>query len=166
VPNDAVRCADGAWLAVTARDDVDWSRLAPLLAAPDGLDPVVARRARRAEVRGLLSSWAAGRSADEAAATLQAVGVPASKVQDASHLTLEDPQLAHRGSFVDLPSEMFGAQHIEAFPAHLRDASGAPIELDYRATPYYGEHTFDVYRELLGMNELEIVEGMGDGLFT
>ena len=97
---------------------------------------------------------------------MQAAGVPASKVQDASHLTGEDPQLRHRGSFVDLPSDVFGTQHIEGFPAHLHDASGEPIELVYRASPYYGEHTFEVYRELLGMDEVDVAEGMGDGLFA
>ena len=61
---------------------------------------------------------------------------------------------------------MFGIQHIEAFPARLHDADGRPIGIDYRATPYYGEHTFDIYSELLGMDEVEIAEGMGDGLFT
>ncbi|MFT3855078.1 MAG: CoA transferase [Ilumatobacteraceae bacterium] len=166
VPNDVVPCADGAWLAVTARDDGDWARLSPILGAPDGLDTIDSRRERRSEVRSLLASWAIGRSAAEAAEELQAAGVPASKVQDASHLTGEDPQLAHRGSFLDLPSEMFGVQHIECFPARLHDASGAPIELEYRATPYYGEHTFDVYREVLGLDEVEIAERMGDGLFT
>ena len=34
VPNDVVRGANGDWLAVTARHDDDWRRLAPLLGAP------------------------------------------------------------------------------------------------------------------------------------
>ena len=41
-----------------------------------------------------------------------------------------------------------------------------PIELAYRATPYYGEHNFELYGELLGMDEIEVAEHMGDGLFT
>jgi crotonobetainyl-CoA:carnitine CoA-transferase CaiB-like acyl-CoA transferase len=166
VPNDVVRCADGAWLAVTARENADWARLSPILGATEGMATAEQRREQRVAVRALLSTWAATRTADDAAECLQAAGVPASKVQDASHLTGEDPQLAHRGSFLDLPSEMFGTQHIEGFPARLHDTSGAPIELEYRATPYYGEHTFDVYREVLGLDEIEIAERMGDGLFT
>ena len=44
VPNDTVPVGDGRWLAVTARDDDDWRRLAPLLDAGDGLETVDARR--------------------------------------------------------------------------------------------------------------------------
>ena len=166
VPNDVVMCADGAWLAVTAGDDADWSSLAAVIAAPAGLESVDDRRARRAEVHDLLAAWAIRRPAADAADVLQAAGVPAAKVQDAAHLTGEDPQLRHRGAFLELPSELFGIQHVERFPAHLTDASGAPIELTYRATPYYGEHTFALYGELLGMDEIEVAEHIGDGLFT
>lgn len=166
VPNEAVRCADDAWLAVTARDDADWSGLAAVIGAPAGLETVDARRSRRAEVRSLLADWAAGRDAAGAAEALQAAGVPAAKVQDASHLTGDDPQLRHRGSFADLPSSLFGTQHVECFPAHLSDADGTSIGLDYRATPYFGEHSFEIYGELLGMDETEIAEAIGDGLFS
>ena len=151
---------------MTARDDADWSLLAPLIGAPGDLATVDARRARRSEVHDLLATWAAQRPAAEAAAALQAAGVPAAKVQDASHLTGEDPQLRHRGTFVDVPSDVFGVQHLERFPAALHELGGAAITLEYRASPYFGEHTFSAYSALLGMDDVEIAEHMGDGLFT
>jgi hypothetical protein len=37
----------------------------------------------------------------------------------------------------------------------------------YRVAPgYVGEHNFEVYGELLGLDEAAIAEGMADGLFT
>ena len=120
VPNDVVICADGAWLAVTARDDADWSALAAVIGAPSGLESVDDRRARAC--RGARPARRLGRSAPVPPTpprSLQAAGVPAAKVQDAAHLTGEDPQLRHRGAFLDLPSELFGIQHIEGFPARL-----------------------------------------------
>ena len=43
---------------------------------------------------------------------------------------------------------------------------GEELTLEYRASPYFGEHTFEVYAGLLGMDEVEIAERMGDGLFA
>jgi hypothetical protein len=31
---------------------------------------------------------------------------------------------------------------------------------------YVGEHNFEVYVELAGFDEVEVAEGMGDGLFS
>ena len=167
VPNEVYRCADGGWLAVSARDDADWRRLcdalggdvlAPALRALD----VVARRDRRAEIDAALAAWASARDADGAMQLLQDAGVPAGKVQDARDLVEGDPQLAARGAFVTVPHATLGEQSLDRFPGTF---SG--VELDpYRASPAFGEHTFEVYGELLGISEEEIALGIADDLFT
>ena len=166
VPNDVVRAGDGGWLAMTARDDDDWRRLAPIVDAPAGLETVESRRRRRDEVRDLLATWASGRPAPAAAEILQAAGVPASAVQNAVHLTEQDPQLRHRDWLVHMDSGICGTQHTDRFPAILRDADGSELAPTYRPSPYLGEHNFDVYPQLLGLDEGEVSERMGDGLFT
>ncbi len=165
VPNDVVRAGDEGWLAVTARDDEDWRLLAQIVDAPAGLDTAEDRRRRRDEVRDLLAAWASQRPAPEAAEVLQAAGVPASAVQNAVHLTEQDPQLRHRDWLVHMDSGICGTQHTDRFPAILRDADGTELALTYRASPYLGEHNFDVYPQLLGLDEGEVGERMGDGLF-
>jgi crotonobetainyl-CoA:carnitine CoA-transferase CaiB-like acyl-CoA transferase len=166
VPNDVVRSGDDRWLAVTAADDVDWARVAALVGVDDaGLATVAGRRERRDEVRGSVAAWAAGRAAEEAAVALQEVGVAAYAVQDAPHLTGQDPQLAHRRWVVDVDSPILGTQHTDRFPAELSDAAG-PIELRYAHSPYLGEHSFEVAGELLGLDEAAVAERIGDGLFT
>ena len=128
VPNDVVHAGDGGWLAMTARDDDDWRRLAPIVDAPAGLETVESRRRRRDdEVRDLLATWASGRPAPVAAEILQAAGVPASAVQNAVHLTEQDPQLRHRDWLVHMDSGICGTQHTDRFPAILRDADGSEL---------------------------------------
>jgi hypothetical protein len=88
-------------------------------------------------------------------------------VQDAEDLATRDLQLRHRDALITLDSAVFGQQHTDRFPARLFDSTtGAELELRYRASPYLGEHNFDVYGDVLGMDAAEVAERMGDGLFT
>lgn len=168
VPNDVVPAADGGWLAVTARDDTDWAALATLLGAPahltNLLTTVESRRRHRGAVRELLTAWASRFPADEAATLLQNLGVPAYEVLDAQALT-EDPQLLHRDWLVSMESPIFGTQHTDRFPASIT-AAGTELVIDYRHTPYLGQHTFEVLDSLLGLDAEAVAEGMGTGLFT
>jgi crotonobetainyl-CoA:carnitine CoA-transferase CaiB-like acyl-CoA transferase len=167
VPNEVYRCADGRWLAVSARDDADWQRLCEavgdttIAAELRSLD-VAGRRARRGEIDAALTTWASARDADAAMQLLQESGVPAGAVQDARDLVERDPQLAARRAFLTLPHASLGTQSIECFPGVI---SG--IDLDpYLASPAFGEHTFEVYGELLGMSEEEIALAIADGVFA
>lgn len=167
VPNEVYRCRDGEWLAVSARDDADWGRLcavagAAALAADPDLVTVAGRRARRGEVGRHLARWAAERDASSAMEALQAAGVPAGKVQSARDLAESDPQIAARGALVELEHATLGRQGIDTFPARFSDASLDP----YRPAPAFGEHTFEVYAELLGMTEEEIALAVADELFV
>ncbi len=61
-----------------------------------------------------------------------------------------------------MPHATLGTQSLDRFPGTF---SG--VDLDpYRASPAFGEHTFEVYGELLGMTEEEIALGIADGLFS
>lgn len=166
VPNEVVRGSDGVMLAVTARDDAEWGRMADTLGADASLRPVEARRAQREEVAALLQAWCGARSAADAADALQALGVPAGVVQGAEELVCTDPQLAHRDWVVSMDSPIWGTQHTDRFPAVLHDVNGREIPLSYRHSPYLGEHNFDVYESLVGLDASEVAERMGTGLFS
>jgi len=165
VPNEVYRCADGGWLAISARDDDEWRRLCGAigertLGGDAGLAGVAGRRERRDEVDAALARWAAGQDAEHAMHLLQEAGVAAGKLQTAPDLQA-DPQLAARDVFAELAHGSVGTQRIERFPGTF---SGSPLE-PYRASPAFGEHTFEVYGELLGMSEEEIALAIADGLF-
>ena len=167
VPNETYLCSDGRWVAVTAGDDADWRALCSVLGRADlaGRRPICAPgRAShppgRRRCRG--GFVVRGRDAATAMDVLQAGGVPAGVVQDASDLAV-DPQLAARGfwrTFEDHPH--FGTRPFDRFPALWSTSTLEP----YRRSPYFGEHNFEVYGDLAGFSVEEIAVGIGDDLFT
>jgi crotonobetainyl-CoA:carnitine CoA-transferase CaiB-like acyl-CoA transferase len=166
VPNEVYRCGDGGWLALTARDDGEWRRLAAVVGDPVLADPLLAtveqRRARRAEIDPRLSAWAETQRAEAVMRRLQAAGVPAGVVQTAAEMAGDDEQLAARDWRTRVPHPVHGTIEIDRFPARFDGLPPPPPA----AAPLFGEHTFAVYAELAGMTDEEIAAGIGEGLFA
>jgi len=165
VPNNVYRCLNNDWLAITARDDQEWSRLcqsidAQTLANDSHLASVEGRRARRADIDQTLGSWAAQQDAEQAMRQLQAAGIPAGKVCTMRDFTDRDEQLAARQWLVEVENKLLGRHQLDRFPAIFSDAA-----FDYAPAPFLGEHNFEVYKELLGMSEEEVAVAIGEGLF-
>ncbi len=164
VPNDCYRSADGGWLAISCRDDGDWARLvtATGIAADDELGALETRRERIDEVDKLLSAWAGGLGAEAGAELLQGAGVPAGRIQHTGDL-MEDPQLVARNLWRAFDHPNFGTRPFDRYPAIWSRMSLEP----YRpAAAYAGEHNFEVYPELLDIDEAAVAEAMGEGLFA
>jgi crotonobetainyl-CoA:carnitine CoA-transferase CaiB-like acyl-CoA transferase len=119
------------------------------------------RASRRDEIDSLLAAWARDRKAPEAMETLQQAGVAAGWAQNAQHLTDVDPQLAARGWMVELQHATLGPQRHDCFPAWIDGRRLATAS----TPPILGQHSFEVYRELLGMSDEEIAAAIGEGLF-
>lgn len=153
VPHGAFPCrGDDRWVALACWSDDEWSRLAGILGVDDAsLAGFDARRERVDEVEWLVGRWTAERDRDEIAETLQAAGIEAVPVQDFADL-LADPQLAHRGHFVELDHPFMGPGPYERNGFRLSDASAGYT----RPGPTLGEHTLAVLAGLLGMPEREI----------
>jgi crotonobetainyl-CoA:carnitine CoA-transferase CaiB-like acyl-CoA transferase len=169
VPNEVYRCRGAGWLAITARDDHDWRRLCetigdPTLAGDARLAGVEGRRAHRDVVDERLARWCAAQDADAAMRRLQASGVPAGVIQDACIMTEADEQLGPEGRawFTEVVHPVHGAHPIDRFPGRFSAASSDT----YTPAPMFGQHTFEVYRELAGLDDEQIAEAIGDGLFT
>jgi crotonobetainyl-CoA:carnitine CoA-transferase CaiB-like acyl-CoA transferase len=167
-PNEVYRCGNQEELAITCRSDEEWVRLCSVvewdiadLAADPALATAAGRFSRRADIDARLAEWCAHRPADAAAAALQAAGVPAGKVQDGGDLT-NDPQLIARNFWRSTDHAVFGPRPFDRFPAMW---SGTDLEPYFLSGAYIGEHNFDVYRELAGLDDDTIAERMGDGLF-
>ena len=75
-----------------------------------------------------------------------------------------DEQLgpAGRAWLTEVVHPVLGAHSIDRFPGRF---SAVPLD-PYAPSPVFGEHTFEVYRELLGLSDEQIAEAIGDGLFT
>jgi crotonobetainyl-CoA:carnitine CoA-transferase CaiB-like acyl-CoA transferase len=168
-PNEVFRCGDQHELAITCRTDDEWHRLCETvswdladLAAEPGLQTAAGRFARVGEIDERLAGWCATRSADAAVEALQANGVPAGKVQDGGDL-MGDPQHVARAFFRTASHDRFGERPFDRFPAMWSDTDLEPYVL---AGSYVGEHNFEVYRDLVGLDGEDVAAGIGDGRFT
>jgi crotonobetainyl-CoA:carnitine CoA-transferase CaiB-like acyl-CoA transferase len=142
--NECYPTADGRWVAISCRNDDERARLASVAGSSDP------------------AAWVASVDADTAQQTLQDAGVPAGAIQGAADL-MRDPQLVARGLWHHCDHAVFGERPYDRFPALWSEMDLAP----YIPPPsYVGEHNFEVYEELAGMDVEAIAAGMGDGLFT
>ena len=118
---------DDGWVAIAARSDEEWAALATLLGHPELADDprfasLATRQANEDELNSLVTAWTAMLPGAEVESRLQAEGVPAHVVQG-SALAFADPQLQHRGSFVEVEHPTAGhgrrghAFHDVAHPA-------------------------------------------------
>ena len=144
-PHRCYRCAgDDAWVAISARRDVDFAHLAAALGHPEWpSDPRFAaagdRRRNQAELDALIEAWTGDRTADQAAAALQAVGVVAAPLRSV-HEVIVEPALCDRGAFVGVTRQPNGVREYQAPPLTL-DGARLPVR---RAAPRLGEHTDEV----------------------
>ncbi len=166
VPNEVYRARDG-FVAVSVTNAQQWQSLVEVLgntrlAEPSWQDEAVRAR-HREDINAAVAAWLTERGADEAMSELQAAGVPAGKVQHIGELIESDPQHRAREFWKRVTHDVYGARVSDTYPA-LWDGQRPPV---VRLAPaYLGEHNFEVYGQLAGMDEQEIAEGIGDGLFS
>ncbi|MDA0351012.1 MAG: CoA transferase [Chloroflexi bacterium] len=144
------------WLAIGCIEESQWQRLAaaaghPEWAADARFATLSARKANEAALDGLIADWAREQDGDAAQAALQAAGVPAGLVLNATEV-LADEQMVAREYFRYI-------QHPEA-GLRAQDGSGfklskTPCEPTVHA-PLLGEHTYEVATEVLGLTPEEI----------
>ena len=100
-----------------------------------------------------LIAWTSARDMDAAAAELQAVGVPSHPVQNSPECIV-DPQLLHRGHFIELSHAELGTVTIEGPRAKFSATPGYPAW----PGPLIGEHTHQVLTEILGYDDERFAE--------
>jgi len=145
---------DDRWVAIAVASDAQWSSVATEIGRPElGALDRDARRDRSGELDAAIGGWSAGRAAASAAARLQVLGVAAYEVQNTVE-AFEDPQLAHRGHFVEVPHDVMGTTWVEGSRYRL---SRTPASVT-RSAPTIGQDTWQVLTEILGYDEDKVVE--------
>jgi crotonobetainyl-CoA:carnitine CoA-transferase CaiB-like acyl-CoA transferase len=173
-PHGVYRCApvaraggrrdDDRWVAIAVFGDADWRRLVRVL-TEDGEEWVgredLARHEGRTgasvEVDRRLGDWTRRRSAEEVQERLQAAGIAAGVVADAEDLAC-DPQLAARGYFQTVVTPEGGCEIFDGVPfvaSHTPGRITAP-------GPLLGEHTDEVLRDLLSLDDATLSELRAD----
>lgn len=145
---------DDRWVAIAVETDAQWQALAGAIGAPAlaslELDE---RRAREAEISGLISAWTEGLAPDAAQDQLQAVGVPAHMVSNAADL-VTDPQILARGHFVKTTHPLHDHTFVEAANFVM---SRTPGRVDWGG-PMFGQHNMEVLEGILGYDGERIAE--------
>jgi benzylsuccinate CoA-transferase BbsF subunit len=111
------------------------------------------RLAHREVLDGHIETWTRQHTPEEVMQQLQAHGVAAGMVATCTDLH-RDPQLRHRGFFVELPHREMGTVPYDGLQFTLSKTPGA---LRW-AAPCLGEHNEYVFKELLGLSEEEYVQ--------
>ena len=152
-PQGVYRCAGAdQWVAISARDDGEWWALARAIGAPEleSLE-LPERRARHDELDARIEGWTKLFLPREAAESLQRAGVSASPVLDCNAIH-QDPHLAARGSWVELPHPKMKSWKQPASAWRLVEAKPKLR----RHAPLFGEHNREILCGLLGHPEREL----------
>jgi crotonobetainyl-CoA:carnitine CoA-transferase CaiB-like acyl-CoA transferase len=96
--------------------------------------------------------WCATRTSDDAARDARAQGIAAAAMVP-GYATLDDPQLRARGFFELVDNPLVGEQHYPTWPVRL---SGGPARIWTAPAPTLGQHTAEVLREELGIDDAEL----------
>ena len=151
------QCAgEEEWLAITCRDDADWRGLVAAMGSPTWATDaayagVEGRRARADEIDARIGEWTATQSKDAAAHACQAQGVPAAPMLTGAEMTT-DAQYVARGFAVQIDQPGVGPLVLDG--AAFRGARMAGP--DIRRAPDLGEHTRQIARDQLGLDDDEI----------
>ncbi|HEY2430773.1 MAG TPA: CoA transferase, partial [Acidimicrobiales bacterium] len=152
------RAADG-WFMFQVGREHQFAVLAEILGHPEWVgNPRFATRQQwvdglETDIRPAVEAWAAGRSKAAAAQALSAAGIPAGPCLTDEEV-VHDPHVGLRNMLVELPRTDGVAQPvlIPGNPVKMSLVAEGPE----RRVPWLGEHTDEVLREELGMDDAEL----------
>jgi len=155
---DTFRASDG-WFVMQLVREHQFERLAETVGHPEWVkDSRLAERTGWGEhledlIRPGIEAWAAPRTKLEAAQELMAAGVAAGPCLESDEV-IADPHLAARHMLVAMP-RTDGVDQPVLIPGNPVKLSEVPDE-DEPRVPWVGEHTCDVLRAELGLDEAQL----------
>jgi len=162
---DGFRAQDG-WFVVQVGREHQFERLAKMIDEPGWLDDprFATREGWRVHledvIRPAIEAWAAGKTKLEAARELNEAGIAAGPVNTAPDV-IDDPHVAARHMLVEVP-------RTDGEPPYLMP--GNPVKLTKVAegpetrVPWVGEHTDDLLRAELGLDDAALARLRVDGV--
>ena len=159
-PHDAYPAlGEDQWIAIAVTDDAAWRSLCGVagLGHDPRFDTLDGRLCYADAIDAALTAWTRTLDKFAAASRLQAAGVAAAPVLDASEVAASD-FLAERDFFTPLEHPEAGVHSYQGIPIHLGRTPGA----DRRAAPTLGQDTAAILAELgLGADEIAALEADG-----
>ncbi|MFN0093766.1 MAG: CaiB/BaiF CoA transferase family protein [Dehalococcoidia bacterium] len=157
-PANTYRCqGEDRWVAITVRDEDDWLALCRVMnlgafAAREELRTLPGRLAAQDEIDAAIAAWTAKRDRFAAMHALQEAGVPAGVTQHADDKSERDLQLASRSFYATVPDAVLGTKRYEGIPV-VSDEFDTSV---HTPSPWMGEHTRPVLREVLGYEDAAV----------
>jgi crotonobetainyl-CoA:carnitine CoA-transferase CaiB-like acyl-CoA transferase len=163
-PHGIYRTADEKWVALATETEAQWAALCGISGRDEWLtDPRfagnAARKASEDALDAEIGAWVAGEERDDLAGRLSRSGVIAAPVLDA-HEVADDEALRERGFIVDVEHPEAGIHPQSGVPAQFSDTP-ATVQ---RYAPLQGQHTREVLRRLLDINEEEYNDLLDGGV--
>jgi crotonobetainyl-CoA:carnitine CoA-transferase CaiB-like acyl-CoA transferase len=147
---------DDEWIAIACRDDTDWEALASVIGEPWTRDPLLATVEGRLAAQDVLDerieTWTRARNRHVTARQLRAAGVPASAVASPEDRIEHDPGTSEFGLWPWVHHTEIGDVRVDGVPVRCSETDWS-IE---HGAPCLGEHTDDVLRDVLGLDDDEI----------
>ena len=144
-PSGFYLCADGAWIALSIRDDADWQRI-----APEGLRALdlAQRIAERDRVDAAVGKWTSTRPCATVLDELAAAGIAARRVED-YRSTADHPGVAELAGLEDLIHPVTGRRSYLRIPVRV---DGCPLASRSPA-PVFDQHSDAILRSWLGLDD-------------
>jgi formyl-CoA transferase len=163
---DLFRCGgsgDNDYVYIVANGPVMWDGVLKTIDRPDLIghedwSSAVWRSNNWEQVHPLVEAWTSQRDKFDVMKQLQANGVPCSAVFDTGDL-LSDPHLRERGMVAEIDHPEVGTFEVPGNPVRLE---GSPVEVT--RAPLKGEHTADVFAELLDLDAADIDRLRAEGI--
>jgi crotonobetainyl-CoA:carnitine CoA-transferase CaiB-like acyl-CoA transferase len=154
------------WCCIAVFTDEEWQAFCSVIGDPpwtrdEKYRTLAGRKENEDKLESLVAEWTLGFTPVEVMAMMQDEGVPAGVVHPISGL-FEDPQLKHRGYFVELDHTEMEPHHYDGFSFNLSKTPGK----HHMPAPCLGEHNEYIYSEVLGLSDDEISDLLMDGVIT
>jgi crotonobetainyl-CoA:carnitine CoA-transferase CaiB-like acyl-CoA transferase len=152
------------WCVITVRDDAEWRRFSTAIGNPEWsrdrkFETAPGRLEARAELDRRVAEWTSSRTDHEVTDILQRAGVAAGFMMYASDMP-DDPHLLARGYPQPVTQPPVGAMKFEG-PAFHATAIPEPL---VAPAPELGQHTREICRTLLQMDDAEVSKLVAEGV--
>jgi len=157
-PHNSYPCrGEDRWCVIAVTNDAEWDSLVNILGNPawandERFATMESRFANQNDLDEFISQWTINLTPLEVFDILQNAGVPAGAVQTPMERAEIDLQLKHRGFIAEVEHAELGNTKVESIPMKM---SETPWKLN-KASPLLGEHSAEIYMDLLGVSAEEL----------
>jgi len=162
-PNNLYPTRDGRHIHITAMADSVFARLAAAVGKPEfSADPryatAIARSTNEESLDAAITVWTSSHDLADAEKTLEAAGVPASRIYDIADI-FRDPHYRARDMLLEVPDDELGSVTVAGVVPKLSETPGSVAHLG--GSP--GQDTASVLQEVLALTaeQIETLSGQG-----